>query len=258
VAGVADGFDRLQEAFSTLGEGARGAINIRFDPNGTSETLAPLKQLRRDVALESQVMEHLSGLGAESGDYALRLTEAGRVVTQATISLRFPSKKKTPEGEGGPGVPGQIPAPAPAPTPEMPPGTGEDLFRDVGRKLVERALASKLSEEEEDEDDEEGEDDEEAPAGAGVLGVVERVLESPVLQPVAARLLDAAAGWLENHSQLMGARARLNEARAVRNGAAPAKAAEGVSRPGPGGRVVGFRRVSKGGGGEGGDSGATG
>ncbi|WP_224369719.1 hypothetical protein [Hyalangium versicolor] len=237
VTGVADGLDALQAALDELGEDARCTLELRFDPAGARQAVEPIRLLRRDVPLELQVLDHLAALNLPTGDYSLRIREKGRHVSQATVSLRVRDANTAVTTAVTPAV---TPSVTPPVAPAVAPPT--DLFREVTERLIREAVESKLNpprEEYEEDPEEEGDGEGASPLATGLLGLLERAIQSPVLAPAVAELVESVADVLKVRARTSDAKARLYEARAARAGAAPRQepAEEGTR-----GKVVGFRR----------------
>ncbi|WP_338866292.1 hypothetical protein [Myxococcus stipitatus] len=189
--------------------------------------MEPLK-LRTDEPLEVQLLSHLAQLGAASGDYELKLREAGRIVTQATVTLRV---RPLHQAEG-PGFPGVAPAGAPVISPVVPPVTST-VFAEVGERIVRDAVERHLGGPDEDDGEEE-----EAPMPTGAAGLLALVVQSPQLSEALAKVLEAGASWMTERTRLAGARATLYERRASSNATPPSP----VQPSRPAGKVVGFVR----------------
>lgn len=212
---MADGIDTLQEAINGLPEDARLTVEFRFDPAGACKVVEPLRQLRRDVSLEAQVLEHLSSVCAPSGEYRLRVRNKGQHLSQATVELAVREKPPVTPAVTPPVTPAVTPAAA-AVTPAVTPGP--NFAEELGQKLLNHTVQQLLSPPPEDDD----EDLEDAPSA--LSGAVNAVAQSPILAPAAARLMDALAGFLEGRSRISDAQARLYEARARRMGGVPQSA----------------------------------
>jgi hypothetical protein len=221
---MADGIDTLQEALNGLPEDARCTVEFRFDPaSGNGTIIDPLRQVRRDVSLEAQVLEHLTALGAPSGEYRVRVRNKGQHVAQAMVVLAVREKPAVTPAVTPPVAPAVTPPAAPV-TPAVTPA------EQLGQELIRRTMETILSPPEYEEE-EEGEE----PPASPLSGALNTVLQSPIMAPAAARLMDALAGFLEGRTRISEAQARVFEARARRIGGAapatPAAAAPAARQP---------------------------
>jgi hypothetical protein len=202
-----DAIDTLQEALNGLPEDARLTVEFRFDPAGACRVVEPLRQLRRDVSLEAQLLEHLSTVGAPSGEYRVRVRNKGQHVSQAQMELVVREKQPVTPAVTPPVTPAVTPAAAsvtPPVTPALNPA--EQLGQELLRRTMEHLLSPPPEDDYEDEDE----------SSSPLAGALTTVAQSPILAPATARLMDALSGFLEGRTRISDAQARLYEARSRR------------------------------------------
>lgn len=180
--------DDVEELEARFAEAARNGDKVsawlRFDPAGEAAELPPLLMLRRDAEAFPQIFEHIRReAGGRPGTYQIKLKRNGKHLAQVTIPLLFAGA-----------APGETPRKAPENTAETPwktpalSGLGSDDYaRDVGRRLIEKALENALNppqpppEEDEEDDGDEGEDEDDdqlTGLGKAVFKLGEKLLDS--------------------------------------------------------------------------------
>jgi hypothetical protein len=234
-----DEIDMLEARFADLSAlPSTGVISayITQDPGAARPARLPNLELRRDLEVYPQVYEHVRvQAAARPGVYEIRLRAGGKYVHQVRLNLLFAG------GAVGGGLSGPAVAPAVASSGArelvvVPPvDTVRDRAREIGERMLDRALErienpgepphaeeddgdedddDELEDAEEDEDEDDEDEDEES-AFAGIGGLISDFMKQDGAKAMVGDFFSSMSAERRGRAKKLEAEAELVSARAA-------------------------------------------